>query len=74
MKMNSIEHNWEQIKGFAKKKWGKLTDDKLDTIAGQPEQLAASLQESYGITKDQAEVQVAAFEEAHKNDPAKASA
>jgi uncharacterized protein YjbJ (UPF0337 family) len=58
---------WKQFKGQVKEKWGKLTDDNLDTIAGKREQLAGKLQEAYGITKDQAEVQVKAFEEIHKD-------
>jgi uncharacterized protein YjbJ (UPF0337 family) len=44
----------------------KLADDNLDTIAGKRDQLAGTIQEAYGITKDQAELQVKAFEEIHK--------
>jgi len=50
-----------------KEKWGKLTDDHLDTIAGKREQLSGRLQESYGITREQAEREVKAFEELHKD-------
>ena len=45
----------------------KLTDDNLDAIAGKREQLAGRIQETYGITKDQTEVQLKAFEETHKD-------
>ena len=30
-----IAGNWKQFKGQVKEKWGKLTDDNLDTIAGK---------------------------------------
>jgi uncharacterized protein YjbJ (UPF0337 family) len=68
MDWNIIEGNWTQFKGVVKQKWGKLTDDHLDVIAGKRQQLAGSVQEAYGITKDQAEVQVKAFEALHEND------
>ena len=62
-----IEGNWEQFRAHVKEKWGKLTDDNLDAIAGKREQLAGKIEETYGITKDQAELQVKAFEEKHKD-------
>jgi|SRR5690242_791307 len=63
----TIEGNWKQFKAHAKQKRGKLTDDNLEAIAGKREQLAAKIQESYCITEDQAEMQVKAFEETHKD-------
>ena len=38
-----------------KEKWGKLTDDDLNVIAGKKEQLVGRLQERYGYSKEQAE-------------------
>jgi len=67
MNWDVIEGNWKQFKGLVQEKWGKLTDDNLDMIAGRREQLSGRLQQAYGITKDQAEVQVKAFEELHKD-------
>jgi uncharacterized protein YjbJ (UPF0337 family) len=49
-----------------KEKWGKLTDDNLDAMAGKREQ-AGRIRETYGVIKDQAELQVKAFEEIHKD-------
>ena len=74
MNWDEIEGNWKQFKGLVQEKWGKLTDDNLDTIAGKRDQLAGRIQETYGITKDQAEVQVKAFEEANKDFESKTSA
>ena len=36
-----------------KERWGKLTDDELDVINGQREQLEGKIQERYGRAKDE---------------------
>jgi len=41
-----------------KEKWGKVTDDEFDQMAGKRDQLVGKIQERYGITKDEAERQV----------------
>ncbi len=63
MNWNVIEGNWKQFKGKAKEQWGKLTDDELDLIAGKRDLLAVKIQELYGVTRDEAEKQLRAFEE-----------
>ena len=67
MNWDIVEGNWKQFKGKAKSQWGKLTDDQIDVIAGKREQLAGKLQESYGITKEEAEKQIQQFEEANRD-------
>jgi uncharacterized protein YjbJ (UPF0337 family) len=67
MNWDMIEGNWKQFEGYVKAKWGRLTDDNLNLVAGKRERLSAKLQETYGITKDQAERQLRAFEEVHKD-------
>jgi len=62
MNWDRIEGNWKQLKGNVKEKWGKLTDDELDVIAGKREQLAGRIQEAYGISKDEAEKQISEWE------------
>jgi len=62
-----VEGNWKQFKGTVKAEWGKLTDDHLEVIAGKRMELAGKIQEAYGITKDEAEAQIAAFEKRHEN-------
>lgn len=57
MNWDQIEGKWKQVKGSARAKWGKLTDDDLDVIAGKRESLVGKLQERYGIAKDEAEKQ-----------------
>jgi len=58
MDWDRIEGNWKLAKGRVKEQWGKLTDDDLDTINGQRDQLEGKLQERYGYAKDQARKQV----------------
>jgi uncharacterized protein YjbJ (UPF0337 family) len=62
MNWDRIEGNWKQFKGKVKAQWGKLTDDELDVIAGNRDQLIGKVQESYGIGKDEAERQVSDWE------------
>jgi len=58
MNWDQIAGKWKQLKGNAQVKWGKLTDDDFDVIAGRQNQLAGRLQELYGIEKDAAEKQI----------------
>ena len=44
-----------------KEQWGKLTDDDLNVIDGQREQLEGKIQERYGIQKDKVKEQVDAW-------------
>jgi uncharacterized protein YjbJ (UPF0337 family) len=67
MNWDIIKGDWKQFKGHVKEQWGKFTDDNLDQIDGKREQLAGKVQEAYGVTKDEAEAQVKAFEEAQKD-------
>jgi uncharacterized protein YjbJ (UPF0337 family) len=57
-----IEGKWKQMKGAVKQRWGKLTDDELDQLAGHRDKLVGKLQERYGINKDEAEKQVDEWE------------
>lgn len=56
-----IEGNWKTLTGKVRERWGELTDDDLQVIAGRREQLIGKIQERYGILTDQAERQVAAW-------------
>jgi len=66
MNWDRIEGNWKQFKGQAQQKWGKLTDDQLDLIAGKRTELAGKLQEAYGIGKDEAEREIDDWAEARR--------
>jgi uncharacterized protein YjbJ (UPF0337 family) len=58
MNWDRIEGNWKQFKGKAKQKWGELTDDDIDQLAGKKDQLVGKIQERKGIARDRAEREV----------------
>ncbi len=66
MNWDRIEGNWKQFKGNVKEQWGKLTDDQINVIAGKRAQLAGRIQETYGITVDETEKQIAAWQKGIK--------
>lgn len=64
MNWDQVGGNWKQFKGKVQEKWGDLTNDDLDRIAGKRDQLIGIVQERYGIQKDIAEKQVKEWEKA----------
>ena len=58
MDWNQVEGKWREIKGKVRSKWGKLTDDDLDVVAGKKDALLGRLQQRYGYKRDQAEKEV----------------
>jgi uncharacterized protein YjbJ (UPF0337 family) len=54
MNWNEVEGKWKQMKGSVREKWGKLTDDDLQTIGGKRDQFIGKLQERYGMSQEQA--------------------
>jgi uncharacterized protein YjbJ (UPF0337 family) len=62
MTWDEIEANWKQLSPKVRGTWGKLTDDDYSQIAGQRDLLLAAIQNRYGVTKDEAERELDAFE------------
>ena len=62
MNWDRIEGNWKLVSGKAKEKWGKLTDDDIDVVAGRRDRLAGKIQERYGVAKEEAEKQLAEWQ------------
>jgi uncharacterized protein YjbJ (UPF0337 family) len=62
MNWDQIEGNWTQVKGNIREKWGKLTDDDLDVVAGKRDQLLGKLQVRYGLKRDELEKQLDEFQ------------
>jgi uncharacterized protein YjbJ (UPF0337 family) len=52
--MNTLEikGDWNIIKGQLKQKWAKLTDDDLQFVAGQQEELLGRIQKRTGETRE----------------------
>jgi uncharacterized protein YjbJ (UPF0337 family) len=58
MNSDQLQGKWKQMKGSIKERWGKLTDDDIDIINGQNDQLVGRIQERYDIAKEEAQRQV----------------
>ena len=58
MNWDQVEGQWKNIKGGIREKWGKLTDDDLEVIAGKKDKLLGKMQEHYGLAKDKAEAEL----------------
>ena len=56
-----MQAKWKQLRGKAKEKWGELTDDDLDKVEGQFDQLVGVVQEKYEMTRSKAEAEVNDF-------------
>jgi uncharacterized protein YjbJ (UPF0337 family) len=59
----AIEANWKLSISNVKGQWGKLTDEQLVMIGGKRENLSKRIQIAYGLTKQEADVQIRGFED-----------
>lgn len=57
MNSDQLKGKWKQVQGSVKERWGKLTNDDLDVIDGQSDQLIGTIQERYGIAREAAQKQ-----------------
>ena len=48
---DTLKGNWNQVKGKVREKWGLLTGDDLEHIAGHKDRLIGKIQEKYGKSK-----------------------
>ena len=62
MNWDQIAGNWKQVKGVVREKWGKLTDDDVDVIAGKRDILLGKIQERHGVAREEAEKQLKDWE------------
>jgi uncharacterized protein YjbJ (UPF0337 family) len=58
MNWNTIAGNWQQVRGKVRSKWGKLTDDDVELVAGKKDQLVGVLRKRYGYEQERAEREV----------------
>jgi uncharacterized protein YjbJ (UPF0337 family) len=66
MNWDQIAGNWKQVKGVVRQKWGKLTDDDVDIIAGKRDILLGKIQERHGMAREEAEKELKAWEDSLK--------
>jgi uncharacterized protein YjbJ (UPF0337 family) len=53
-----LQGKWPELKGQAKQQWGKLTDDDLAQLSGNPAELASLLRQWYGYGQAQADLEI----------------
>jgi uncharacterized protein YjbJ (UPF0337 family) len=68
-----IERDWKQFKEKVKQRWCRFTDENIDMIAGRRDQLVNQVEETYCITREEAEKQIRHFEERNEGYRASAS-
>lgn len=61
MNKDILEGKWKELKGTVRQKWGDLTDDEVDQVAGNRERLEGLVQQKYGKTKEAAKREVDEF-------------
>ena len=61
MNWDEIAGRWNEHMGRARERWGRLTDDDLQAVEGQRDQLIGKIQHAYGTTRDEAEKQIDDF-------------
>lgn len=61
MNTDTMKGKWHELKGEAKMRWGKLTDDELEQVEGAVEKLVGLVQKHYGYERDRAKREVDAF-------------
>lgn len=59
MTWDHVEAHWRRFKVNAKQRWDKLTEQQLDAIAGRRAVLARRVGDTYSLSMEEAERQVA---------------
>lgn len=67
MNKDTLEGQWNQLKGKAKAKWGDITDDEWTEMKGNSQRLAGLIQERYGRSREEAEKEVNDFWETNRS-------
>ena len=65
MSWERLEGSWRQVTGKIKQQWGRLTADSTTETDGQHDELVGRIQETYGISRDEAERQIDDWETRH---------
>jgi uncharacterized protein YjbJ (UPF0337 family) len=56
MKNENYEHgSWRNVKKQIQRRWGKLSDDEVDSLHGNIHEVIGLLQKNYGYTRSKAE-------------------
>ncbi len=61
MNWDELSGRWTQFAGALKERWAEFTDDEIQQMQGNREQLEGKIQEKYGKSKEQAKEEVNEF-------------
>ena len=67
MNRDRVEGNWKQLSGGVRAQWGRLTGDESGVNAGKRDQLAGSIQEQQGLSKEESAHQLKDFLHRNRN-------
>jgi uncharacterized protein YjbJ (UPF0337 family) len=67
MNWDELEGKWKQFTGSARERWGKLTDNDIQTLTGKKDHLVGRIQERYGVATAEAERQADDWSKALKD-------
>jgi len=59
MNRDTIKGDWNIAKGKIKAQFGKLTDNEIEQIEGDYDQLCGHIQKAYGLSREQVEYDLA---------------
>ena len=62
MNWSEVKASWEEMSVVIHAHWPKLTDEELNNIDGDRNELARALQRRYGLSGQQAETEICEFE------------
>jgi uncharacterized protein YjbJ (UPF0337 family) len=74
MQWERVQSNWKQLKARAKQRWGKLSEQELERINGDRQQLRLEIQEAYGTGQDEAERQISEWQATLTEEPSRPAA
>jgi uncharacterized protein YjbJ (UPF0337 family) len=58
MTVDNIHNKWSILKPNIRKHWGKITEEDLTRISGNPDELINTLRKRYGYGRAQAELEI----------------
>lgn len=69
MNQDMAQGSWNELKGKIKAKWAKFTDQDIDELKGNLEQIAGKIQKTYGYAKEKAEQEFNEFKASLNKEP-----
>ena len=58
MEWDRIKADWDRYKVLARIRWGRISAEELDLIAGRRELLAGQIHDVYGVSGEAAQMQI----------------